>query len=613
MFRIIILFFLIICPVFFYGQKNNAELTYQETNIIVKSNKLYKKSLYEIKINNRAGEKYTKVRIPYSKFNTIKKIEANIKDRNGKVIKKLKKSDVINKSDISDISFYEDDFIKEFTLKHNIYPYYLTYSFEEEFTQFFYIAYWRPIIGLKTSTKEAKLTIEVPQDYNVFINEQDTEKYEVQSIEKIKKYSWKASYNNFFEPESFSPRLNESIPRVTVLPENFTFDISGSYKTWITFGNWKYDLIKDLNDLPEDEQKKILSLIDGIKDDKEKIKILYHYLQDATRYINIKLETGGFKPYPASYVAANKYGDCKALTNYFNSVLELAGITSYYSNIFAGNRINYVDKSFVSQQFNHIILCVPFETDTVWLDCTSDAAFGYLGTFTQNRNALIIEKDKSHFVKTPALSVGDVLERRVISINHDIENKGKADFFCSYKGTKYEMMFQILKYYTESERKRTIRDYFIENGFEFTSFELIPEDRDSAIIHLSYAAKSNNIYKRYGNELIIKVLQFDIPVFEPPLRRKQPVQIDYPVNKIDTIKYSIPKSYHVSGELINQSITSHYGHYSIKFEKLNDKVIITKRFVLNRGYYELSQYKEFYEFIDNVNTLEKKSNIIFTK
>ena len=50
---------------------------------------------YEIKINNRAGEKYTKIAIPFSKLIKSSKIEAFVKDSNGRTVKKLKKSDIV--------------------------------------------------------------------------------------------------------------------------------------------------------------------------------------------------------------------------------------------------------------------------------------------------------------------------------------------------------------------------------------------------------------------------------------------------------------------------------------------------------------------------------------
>ena len=99
------------------------------------------------------------------------------------------------------------------------------------------------------------------------------------------------------------------MPSVTIIPVEYNYAISGSFKDWISYGNWQFDLLQGLNELPDIEKSKILTLIKDIKDEKEKMKILYHYLQDETRYINITIETGGLKPYSATYVSTNKYGD----------------------------------------------------------------------------------------------------------------------------------------------------------------------------------------------------------------------------------------------------------------------------------------------------------------
>src|SRR5690606_13605749 len=137
----------------------------------------------------------------------------------------------------------------------------------------------------------------------------------------------------------YAPSPLEYLPAVMVVPKHFEYIKNGSFKDWVSFGNWQFDIMQGLNELPDKEKNKIQSILKDIDQDKEKIKALYHYLQDETRYINITIETGGLKPYPANYVAKNKYGDCKALTNYFKSILDYINIPSYYSIVYAGSPI----------------------------------------------------------------------------------------------------------------------------------------------------------------------------------------------------------------------------------------------------------------------------------
>ncbi len=612
MIRLLILVGFILLPFFQFAQNKNARFLLQRTKISVKNNRLIKELYYEIEILNHAGEKYSKIRIPYSSLTKVSKIKAYIKDSNNKIVRKLKKREIIEKNLISDYSFYEDNYIKEFTLKHNSYPYKIVYSYKVQQKEFLYIDFWTPVLYQEIPTLKAELDVNVPLNYKIQYKNQNIEKPIIDTVKDVISYRWYASYESIIKPEIFAPPLSNVIPFVSIVPEKFNYEIQGSFKSWVAYGNWQNNLLEGLNELPDYEKTKLLTLIKNIKDDKEKIKLLYHYLQDETRYVNISIETGGMKPYPATYVAKNKYGDCKALTNYFKSILDYIKIPSYYVNIYAGKTIKKIDKNFPSQQFNHAILYIPLNGEDIWLDCTSKAAFNYLGTFTQNRNGFVIKNNNSYFIKTPQLKPNDVLNKRKIEIEYDIHSSS-IKFQNSYKGDYYENILYLGKKYNEQEKLKIFRDNLIDEGMQITKYQIENQNRDSTEITLFFQATSNKIYKHYGDDILVKNISMPIPKFERPEFRKQAVQIDYPLYNIDTLVYEIPTGYKLVVNQKNYSVTSRFGEFKVNISMKNKKVRMVKSLLINSGFYPISEYNDFYNFYNRIIDLENNFYFSFYK
>src|SRR5690606_37229736 len=213
--------------------------------------------------------------------------------------------------------------------------------------------------------------------------------------EKNKKImTWSAKDMPAITRESFSPLWHELTTYVVFGPTDFQVDeYKGNMKDWQDFGKFVYSLMEGRDVLPDNVKQKVHAIANAVQDPKEKVARLYEYMQSNTRYISIQLGIGGWQPFPAKDVAEKGYGDCKALTNYMYSILKEVGISSYYSLIRAGENANYITEDFPSSQFNHVILSVQVQGDTIWLECTSQTMpAGYLGDFTSDRPALMIDE-----------------------------------------------------------------------------------------------------------------------------------------------------------------------------------------------------------------------------
>lgn len=594
-----------------YSQNNDAEVVRYATLCEFGSGKLTEIDSITIRINNRFGDKYTEISIPYSKNERISDLTAWIENRDGSVVRTLKKSDVMDKSAISDISLYEDNFYKYFELKHNVYPYQVVYTYKTTYRNFIAIANWTPVIHNEIPTLSAKLKIQLPKNFPYCkYGNNISEGYRIDSTEKSVTLQWKSSYLKPVKKEIFS-QPDQYKPYVIVAPLHFQYGVEGSMKDWESFGDWQYRLIKDLETLPDEEKSKISMLVNAVTDKKEIVKILYHYLQDHTRYINVSIGIGGLKPYPASYVAENKYGDCKALTNYMKAMLSYVGIESHYTTVYASEQPHAFIKNFAGPQFNHVVLAVPLEKDTIWLENTMNTnPFGYMGTFTQNREALWVSKDHSKLVRIPALTRKDNQVSYKLAFDLNINKSTTVALNISFKGRDFEMFNQFHSDFNDDEKNTIIRDYMPFDNYEDLNWELNKLHRDTTRIELKAKLNLNKFLMPLGSEYYFSIYPSRIPLFSQPASRTFPVVLPYPICNVDTLIYNLPVGYELKNKYEPVSITTPFGKYELVLKVIDGKIMIIKSFELFSGTYSLKQYPDFYSFIQSVKEIEENKIII---
>lgn len=602
----------IVSPVLSNNIDEHAELIDSKTFITIENNRITKRYYKEIRINSRAGEQYTKVSIPYSKMVRVSNIEAHIIGSDGRLIKKLKKAQITERSAVSYHSLYEDEYVKQFSIRHNTYPYTLVYSYTTVQSQFINVHHWVPVLDYKVKTKYAELTLSAPSGFGIRYLSNYIDSAEIDSLNQVVVYKWKASYQDLVEPQVFSPPIEQFLPHLIISSDSFNYGIQGSLSSWQAFGDWIYRLGEGTNDLTPEEKAMAVKLTENIADTLEKIRALYHYMQDNTRYINISIAHGGMKPFAASHVCRNKYGDCKALTVYFQAMLAHLGIKSHYTIVRSGSQIYPIPLNFPTQAFDHVILHIPLHNEVLWVDCTSKLAFGYLGSFTQNRDVLVITNQGSFFSRTPELLPQDVLVSRKIKIPWHREET-QASFKVTARGDEYALMSELNRVFNDSEKRLLLRNKFVEKSFQLIDYEILNTSRDSAKIDLTYTATGRNIYTTYGDEVLAKNIAFNLPDFELPRQRNLPVSIGYPVFRSDTLIYQKPTGFKALNTESAMLLETKFGSYSLELIDADNEAIIAKHLLIAAGEYPLEEYPDFYSFLLRIQQNERKPAIVFHK
>jgi Domain of Unknown Function with PDB structure (DUF3857)/Transglutaminase-like superfamily len=386
-----------------------------------------------------------------------------------------------------------------------------------------------------------------------------------------KVFTWTIQNVRPIPDEEGAAKYDADYPQILLAPGKFSMDgYQGDLSSWKSFGEWYDNLAEGTDDLSEATKAGLQKMVAGIEDEKEKIKIIYQYLQHNFRYVSIQLGIGGFRPLNASFVDQKKYGDCKALCNYMQACLEAIGIPSRQALVNAEYNSQPVDPTFPMNGFNHVILCVPLKNDSVWLECTSNITeFAQLTSFTENRYALLITPDGGKLVRTP----DSKSDENTFSCNTRVElNEDGSGSFKSRLKMSGEYREQLIHYVInedKDEQKKFLVNYlgFIQpDDFDIQS---VPGQDSTSVIFTASEEKIPEFMagsKMFLNTRLYKIWRTDLPLDS---ERRMPFYFNCPFIRTDTTVYHLPAGY--SPEDLPQPRDEQFKYGSYKTSYLYDE------------------------------------------
>jgi transglutaminase-like putative cysteine protease len=597
----------------------NAVIRYEEYHISIKSiDRAIVKHKYAITILNEDGNGFAEYSNDYSQLNSLSDISGHLYNASGKKLKSVKKADIQDEPESDGFSLHQDDRVKKHNFYCNDYPYTVEYEDEQEYKGIYFLPYWQPIEKDKISVQQDKFIVETPAGYQLRYK-QFNYGNAPKTIEagNIKTYFWEVNNLKAFEYEPYQPAYNEINPSVYMGPTEFSIGgYTGKMDSWLNLGLFQNTLNKGRDQLPEHVKQEIHQISDNIPERKEKVKALYSYMQNNTRYISIQLGIGGWQPFDAKFVAEKKYGDCKALSNFMVSILKEAGIKANYVLVNAGKKIRRgLNEDFPAPYFNHVIACVPDGKDTIWLECTSQYNnAGYMGSFTGNRQALLIDEDGGHVVRTPLYTSLENKQIRKINASVDVSGNLKADIITHFTGEQQETEFNMIHYYTKDQREKFLNEMFdlptyqIEKVSYAEKKEMIPEvDEILQLVAPNYASITGKrifIHTNILNKSDIK--------FKADDNRKFPIVYPNAFKDVDSIAISIPEGYVLESVPKNVIISNKFGFYSVHYSVIGNNIEVIRLHQRDAAIYPSTDYPDFAKYYADIFKADH-SQVVFVK
>jgi len=576
---------------------------------------LYEKHAYTI-LNSAAGH-YANYTTGYDKFSSINSVSGRLYNAMGKQTKQTKKSEWTDNSAYDGFSLLSDARYKENEFYSAEYPYTVEYEEEDEHHGIQGFPTWMPQRSPAMSVQKSKFTIIAPAGYTIRYKQLNYPGEPVITQKgELKIYTWEVNNIVAKKFEVAAPPFRERTPLVYFAPSKFEVGgYSGDMSTWEGYGKFMYQLIKGRDLLPVEIKKKVHELTDQLKDDREKAIVLYNFLQQNTRYISIQLGIGGWQPFEASYVAEKKYGDCKALSNYMIALLKEAGITGKYVEIFGGQSPPPVNYDFPSSQTNHVISCVPLGKDTLWLECTSQTvSAGYMGDFTGNRNALLIDETGAHVVQTPVYKVADNLQLRIVKAVADEQGNLVADISNTYSGLQQDFPHSLMYDASKEDREK-----YLNQMFNLPTYQVIKNDYKERkgiipVIDESLQIQLTNYCTITGKRFFIAPNLFagGTAKLLPDTARKYDYIVKDAYRDIDSIEIKIPAG--LKPEMIPKdvSLQTKFGNYVSTIRVLEDKIVYYRLMEQYSGRFPANAYNDLVVFYQQVNKSDR-ARIVLVK
>lgn len=570
-----------------------------------------------ITILNEKGKDFADFQAYYDKNTRIEFIKGMLYNDFGKIVKKISMSDFKDVSIMPDYTLFDDNRMKYYQFYPTSYPYTVEYECRVVENNILSLPSWCPISNYRMSVEDASLRVNLVDSslvrYKIFNIDQPTE-------EKNDDYSkvliWEVHNLKSIEKEPFSPRIFDFLPVVLIAPIQFRFEgYDGSMQNWQKYGEWISNLLIGRQDLSLKAKSDIQVLTSGARDTKDKVKLAYKYLQSHSRYVSIQLGIGGFQPFPASDVEKNGYGDCKALTNYTRSLLDVLGVKSYYCEIGVNNsRITFDDFPSINQT-DHAFLCVPIEKDTLWLECTSqNSPFGFVSHDIQNQKVILVDGNSSRLVNTPKGNTMKNIQTRIINIQIDSLGFANGEILTNEFGAELENLMPEI-WSNKKDQLEIIQRKYRVSGIIFNDFEYQLDESTEPKASEKIFFKVKGYASRTGRRLFVPVNPF-VHIETIPSKSKKrltDVVVDECYTHIDTLTYSIPKGYDVEFIPKSKSTNGMFGSHYTSVRVQGDKIIAIRQYQLKRGKYEAKKFNDFVDFLLNVSKQDNQSIVLIKK
>ncbi len=258
------------------------------------------------------------------------------------------------------------------------------------------------------------------------------------------------------EPEALSPAYGELLGHVHV----------STYKTWEDVGRWYWGLVKDQFVADDEVRRRVAEITKGLTTERDKVRAVYDYVVQKTRYVALEFGIYGFKPYRAAQIFSRGFGDCKDKATLIVTMLKELAIPATIVIVRTGHRGDFGAEPASLAPFDHAIAYVPS------LDLYLDGTAEYTGSMelpSMDRGSLAmqINEGNTRLIHLPDPPAAESVLSRKNDVTLAADGSAQIDLKIDVNGVSASAWRQ--RYHAEATRRSRLQE---DLSAEFAGLEI---------------------------------------------------------------------------------------------------------------------------------------------
>ena len=380
-----------------------------------------------------------------------------------------------------------------------------------------------------------------------------------------------------------------------------------TYKSWDDVGKWYWGIAKDQL-VPDDEVKALVERVTkGLTSNDDKVRAIYKYVVQRTRYVALEFGIYGYKPRRASQTFARGWGDCKDKAALIVSMLRVAGIPANMVLVRTGMRGAFPSDPASIAPFDHAIAYVP--SLDLFLDGTAQfTGSRELPAFDRGSLALVVgENGSSRLVNLPEPPPEDT--RRVRQLEATIAANGSAALDMRLETTGAFAPQWRDRYHSPGTRRDRLAHDLASDlvGFELTPGPGAIETSDLEDIEqparVRVRGRAPQFAKREGDDLSVPVTPGErfVASLASLSQRKLDLKLRYNSTLDDTWTVRVPQGMLAKSVPTPASGTSPFGSYELTVERKDNAIVVHSKVVFRKTRITPTEYPAFLAFCEETD------------